>query len=103
MNSLQTLPPQVLIPGTAAHAVGSVMAMMLFVIILIMMVYALRHAVFTLRRLFRRQRHPYLDIDTAQWPMVTVFIAAHNEELVIGGCLRALLNSNYPAELQLPR
>jgi hypothetical protein len=59
MNSLQTLPPQVLIPGTSARAVGSVMAMVLFVIILIMMVYALRHAVFTLRRLLCRQRHPH--------------------------------------------
>ncbi len=98
MNPLPTLPPQVLIPGTAAHAVGSVMAMALFLIILIMMVYALRHAVFTLRRLFGHQRHPYLDIDCAQWPMVTVFIAAHNEELVIAGCLRALMNTNYPAE-----
>lgn len=97
MTSLQTLPPQVLIPGTAAHAVGSVMATILFVIILIMMVYAVRHAVFTLRRLFGRQRHPYLDIDSAHWPRVTVFIAAHNEELVIAGCLGALLNTNYPA------
>lgn len=74
------------------------MAMLLFVIVVIMMVYASRHAVFTLRRLFGRQRHPYLDIDSAQWPMVTVFVAAHNEELVIAGCLRALLNTNYPPE-----
>lgn len=98
MNSFQEIPPQVLIPGTVAHTIGSVMAMVLFMIILIMMVYALRHAIFTLRRLFGRQRHPYLDIDSAQWPMVTVFIAAHNEELVIAGCLRALLNTNYPPE-----
>lgn len=90
--------PQVLIPGTAAHTVGSAMAMVLFAIIVVMIVYALRHGIFTLSRLFGRQRHPYLDIDCAQWPMVTVFIAAHNEELVIAGCLRALLNTNYPID-----
>jgi cellulose synthase/poly-beta-1,6-N-acetylglucosamine synthase-like glycosyltransferase len=90
--------PQVLIPGTAAHAVGSAMATVLFAIIVVMVVYALRHGIFTFSRLFGRQRHPYLDIDCAQWPMVTVFIAAHNEELVIAGCLRALLNTNYPPE-----
>lgn len=90
--------PQVLIPGTAAHAVGSAMATVLFVIIMVMVVYALRHGIFTFSRLFGHQRHPYLDIDCAQWPMVTVFIAAHNEELVIAGCLRALLNTNYPPD-----
>lgn len=91
-------PPDVLLPGTVANAVFAAMAWVLFVIILLMMAYALRHVVFTLSRMFGRQRHPYLDIDDAQWPMVTVFIAAHNEELVIAGCLRALLNTNYPIE-----
>lgn len=90
--------PQVLIPGTTAHTVGSAMAAALFVIIVVMIIYALRHGIFTLSRLFGHQRHPYLDVDCAQWPMVTVFIAAHNEELVIAGCLRALLNTNYPPE-----
>ncbi len=98
MLTTNALPPQVLIPGTFAHTAGSVMATALFIIILIMMVYALRHGLFTLSRLFGKQRHPYLDIDAAPWPMVTVFIAAHNKELVIAGCLRALLNTNYPLE-----
>lgn len=76
----------------------SISAWLLCAIVLIMMVYALRHVLFTLSRMFGRQRHPYVDIDTADWPKVTVFIAAHNEEKVIAGCIEALLNSNYPVE-----
>jgi cellulose synthase/poly-beta-1,6-N-acetylglucosamine synthase-like glycosyltransferase len=86
----------VLIHGTWAHAIVATLALVLFVIIVVMMVYALRHTVLTFNRLFGNQRHPYLDIDIAQWPQITVFIAAHNEEQVIAGCLGALLNSNYP-------
>ncbi|HJV88432.1 MAG TPA: glycosyltransferase family 2 protein [Noviherbaspirillum sp.] len=72
------------------------MANLLSVIVLIICIYALRHLLFTLSRLLGRQRHPYIDIDCAQWPMITVFIAAHNEEKVIAGCIEALLETNYP-------
>lgn len=85
-------------PGPLAHSVLMLMASVLFGIILVMCVYALRHGLLTLNRLLAPQRHPYLDIDQAPWPQITVFIAAHNEELVIAGCLGALLNSNYPPE-----
>lgn len=64
----------------------------------LVVVYTLRHYSFTVNRLFGRQRHPYLDIETAAWPPVTVFIAAHNEEAVIAGSLTALLAIDYPAE-----
>ena len=60
--------------------------------------YAGRHLVFSLSRMFGRQRHPYLDIDCADWPRLTVFIAAHNEEKVIAGCIEALLDTSYPAD-----
>lgn len=74
----------------------SLAAALLYIIVLIMMVYALRHVLFTLSRMFGRQRHPYVDIDSADWPKVTVFIPAHNEEQVVAGCIEALLRSNYP-------
>lgn len=74
------------------------LAFLLALIVLVMMAYSARHIAFTLCRLFGKQRHPYLDIDTADWPMMTVFIAAHNEEKVIAGCLTALLNSDYPQD-----
>jgi cellulose synthase/poly-beta-1,6-N-acetylglucosamine synthase-like glycosyltransferase len=74
------------------------MASMLFLIVIIMMLYGVRHFMFTINRLTGKQRHPYIDIAVARWPMVTVFIAAHNEEKVIAGCIEALLNTDYPPE-----
>lgn len=75
-----------------------VLATPLSFIVLILIIYCIRHIVFTINRLLGEQRHPYIDIDVAQWPMITVFIAAHNEEKVISGCIEALLNTNYPSE-----
>ena len=90
--------PLVWQPGPWAHNALAAMAAVLFAVICVMVVYAVRHGVLTLNRLLGKQRHPYLDIDQATWPEITVFIAAHNEEKVIAGCLQALLNSNYPTE-----
>jgi hypothetical protein len=64
---------------------------LLYLIVLLLASYMLRHYVFTLNRLFARQRHPYVDVDTATWPRITVFIAAHNEESVIEDSIAALL------------
>ena len=82
----------------SAYPIASVMASMLFLIVVIMMLYGVRHFMFTINRLTGKQRHPYIDIAVARWPMITVFIAAHNEEKVIAGCIEALLNSDYPPE-----
>src|SRR5436190_13833948 len=68
------------------------------VVLVVATLYALRHYWFTLNRLFGSQLHPYVDIDTANWPRVTVLIPAHNEELVIGQLLTALLEVNYPED-----
>ncbi|MGB4115497.1 MAG: glycosyltransferase [Polaromonas sp.] len=86
-------------PNTfSAYPVASVMASMLFLIVVIMMLYGVRHFMFTMNRLTGKQRHPYIDVAVARWPMITVFIAAHNEEKVIAGCIEALLNTDYPPE-----
>lgn len=82
----------------SAYPVASVMAWLLFLIVLLMMLYGVRHFLFTINRLTGVQRHPYIDISVARWPMITVFIAAHNEEKVIAGCMTALLNTDYPAD-----
>lgn len=82
----------------SAYPVASVMASLLFVIVIVMMLYGVRHFMFTMNRLAGKQRHPYIDITVARWPMITVFIAAHNEEKVISGCIEALLNTDYPPE-----
>jgi cellulose synthase/poly-beta-1,6-N-acetylglucosamine synthase-like glycosyltransferase len=70
----------------------------LFAIVILICVYTARHYVFTLNRLFGFQRHPYIDIDAASWPDVTVFVAAHNEEKVVAHILAALMEVTYPKE-----
>ncbi len=75
------------------------MAMVLFfAIIVLICLYTVRHYCFTLNRLFGRQRHPYIAIDTADWPPLTVLIAAHNEQAVIADILNALLQVDYPQD-----
>lgn len=87
-----------LIPSFKDYPIAAVMASLLFLIVVTMMIYGVRHFMFTMNRLTGVQRHPYIDIAVARWPMITVFIAAHNEEKVIAGCIEALLNTDYPAD-----
>lgn len=87
-----------LVPSFKDYPVAAVMASALFLIVLTMMAYGVRHFMFTMNRLTGAQRHPYIDIAVARWPMITVYIAAHNEEKVIAGCIEALLNTDYPAD-----
>jgi cellulose synthase/poly-beta-1,6-N-acetylglucosamine synthase-like glycosyltransferase len=61
-------------------------------------VYAIRHYLFTLSRLFGTQRHPYASVVSSNWPRVTVLVAAHNEEAVIAGCLENLMRVDYPPD-----
>jgi cellulose synthase/poly-beta-1,6-N-acetylglucosamine synthase-like glycosyltransferase len=70
----------------------------LLAVVTIIIIYTIRHYWFTLNRLFGRQRHPYLDINVADWPTATVVVPAHNEEQVIVNILNALLEVDYPAE-----
>jgi cellulose synthase/poly-beta-1,6-N-acetylglucosamine synthase-like glycosyltransferase len=68
----------------------------LYLVIAVICLYLIRHYIFTLNRLFGTQRYPYLDVDVADWPRVTVLVPAHNEENVIGRNLHALLRADYP-------
>lgn len=70
----------------------------LWICISVLAAYTVRHYFFTLNRLFGRHRQPYVDIVHADWPMLTVFVPAHNEERVIRDSLDALLNVEYPVE-----
>ena len=67
-------------------------------LIFLLVIYTIRHYLFTLNRLFGRQRQPYLDIEQASWPQVVVCVAAHNEERVIADALHALLEVDYPRD-----
>ena len=96
MNSFPQLPIDT--AGIERHWVVKVMLYTLFVIIFCVCVYIIRHYCFTINRMYGRQRQPYLDIDTAEWPRVTVMIPAHNEEGVIDDILEALLKVDYPRD-----
>ena len=77
---------------------AALLVAILAAVVIVMMAYALRHFLFSVNRLFGHQRHPYLDVEVADWPQLTVFVPAHNEEHVIAGCLDALLSTDYPAD-----
>lgn len=77
------------------------MTYLLYTVVVVICIYTARHYWFTFNRLFGFQRHPYIDTDTADWPPVTILVAAHNEEKVIAGILSALMNVNYPADKML--
>lgn len=70
----------------------------LYVIVAVMVIYTIRHYLFTLNRLFGRHRQPYVDIGTAAWPRVAVFVPCHNEERVLAHMLDALLACDYPEQ-----
>lgn len=78
--------------------ISVLLAMALGLIALVMLVYGIRQTVFSVQRMWGVQRYPYAGIEQAQWPQVTVFIAAHNEEKVIADSMRSLLQTDYPAE-----
>ncbi len=99
MHRLDLSPPWLAAAGTPPPRANlAPLAWALYTIAILIGLYTLRHYCFTLNRLFGRQRHPYLDIDTDQWPTLTVLIAAHNEEAVIADALHALLAADYPRE-----
>ena len=97
-DPLAPIRPVSLVPSFKDYPVAAVMASLLCLVVIIMTLYGIRHFMFTMNRLTGAQRHPYIDISVAQWPMITVYIAAHNEEKVIAGCIEALLQTDYPID-----
>lgn len=87
-----------LLASLSQRPVAVLLALLLAVIVAVMLAYGVRHTLFTFSRLLRAPRQPYLDIGVAEWPQLTVLIAAHNEEKVIAGCIEALLQSDYPQD-----
>jgi cellulose synthase/poly-beta-1,6-N-acetylglucosamine synthase-like glycosyltransferase len=69
------------------------------VVISVMMVYALRHWLISIRRLVGSQRPYYQDLLDSDLPSVSVVIPMHNEEAVADQILNALLDSAYPKHL----
>jgi cellulose synthase/poly-beta-1,6-N-acetylglucosamine synthase-like glycosyltransferase len=82
----------------AAQPLGFYLTLVLSCIVLVMLMYGIRQAIFSLNRLYSRGDCIYNQISQAVWPTLTVFIAAHNEERVIADCMTAMLAADYPAE-----
>ena len=70
----------------------------LLVFVAIVLLYMLRHFIFTFNRLFGRQKLYYQDILDNEVPFVTVMIPMHNEELVAKQIMDRLMESDYPIE-----
>ncbi|MCH4192199.1 MAG: glycosyltransferase family 2 protein [Butyrivibrio sp.] len=69
-------------------------AYMIFVIIL-MLVYTVRHFLFAINRLFGKQRLYYEDIYSSRMKKVSILIPMHNEEQVLDFVLQSLLQCDY--------
>lgn len=63
--------------------------------IIIVVLYAIRHYIFSYNRMFARQKISYHDVYDSEPPKVTVLIPMHNEELVLHKTLDALIQSDY--------
>ncbi len=64
-------------------------------VVIVMMVYAVRHIIFTINRLYVNQKISYRDVVDSEWPTVSVLIPMHNEELVLKHVIESLLECDY--------
>jgi cellulose synthase/poly-beta-1,6-N-acetylglucosamine synthase-like glycosyltransferase len=76
----------------------NIIVVALYIVTTIIALYMVRHYVFTLNRLFAHPRQPYVDIGIADWPLVTIFVPCHNEDMVIADMLDNLLRVDYPPD-----
>ena len=77
---------------------ATVMTSLVMLILLIMSIYGIRQLIFTINRLTGVQRHPYIDITVARWPMIVVLITAHSDEKMLARCIDSVLSTDYPLD-----
>ena len=68
----------------------------LAVVVVIMVMYGIRHWIMTVARLFGPQRPYFQDLLDAELPGISVLVPMHNETQVAAACLDALLACDYP-------
>jgi cellulose synthase/poly-beta-1,6-N-acetylglucosamine synthase-like glycosyltransferase len=66
--------------------------------ICVLLIYSIRHFVFTMNRLYFEQRVYYQDIVDSEIRKITILIPMHNEERVAGQILDLLVANTYPWE-----
>ena len=64
-------------------------------VIIVMLLYTIRHFLFTVVRLLGRQRLYYNDIVSSRMKSISVLIPMHNEEQVLDNVLSSLLECDY--------
>lgn len=65
-------------------------------VVFIMILYTVRHFLFTMNRFFGRQRIYYQDIVDSELPNISVLIPMHNEEKVAANILDLLVTTDFP-------
>ncbi len=88
--------------GAFAGLWGDVLAALLLGLLLMVLgvtaLFALRHGVFLLHRLFGQQHQSFVHLVSVDWPPVTVLLLAANHATSIEPCLQGLLDADYPPE-----
>ena len=77
----------------------SILKSYLIFCILVMATYTIRHFIFTLNRLFGKQKVYYGDIIDSKLPTLSVLIPMHNEEKVTKNILNLLIKTDYPKNI----
>lgn len=67
--------------------------------VIVLVIYTIRHFIFTINRLLMEQRIYYQDIFDSELRSVTVFVPMHNEEKVASQILDLLISADYPHEM----
>ncbi len=69
------------------------------IVVIVQVLYTIRHFTFAFVRLYYPQRHAYQDIAGAYLPRVCIMVPMHNEELVLRNTVKALIAIDYPRNL----
>ncbi len=64
-------------------------------VICVMIIYSIRHVIFTVNRLYGEQMISYRDLYDSELPVISVLVPMHNEELVLRYVIEALLKCDY--------
>ena len=75
-----------------------ILKLYLIFVAVIMIIYFIRHFLFTLNRLIGKQRIYYQDILDSELPTLSVFVPMHNEEKVAADILNRLITADYPRD-----
>lgn len=75
--------------------VVTILQLYFVICIVIIVLYAIRHYIFSYNRMFAKQKISYRDIYDSDYPKVTVLVPMHNEELVMDKTLDSLIKCDY--------